>query len=86
MSATNGKIAQKIEGFMITMEQLVKDIRSTSTSSFEGTMTASKVTDVKNKLDAVEDRIDEMHILMQEACATSSDADVANRSGGGGGK
>lgn len=86
MTATNGKIAQKLEGFLVTMEQLVKDMRTVSTSSFENTMTASKVTDVKNKLDTVEARLDELHTLMQQATATSSDPDVAIRSGGGGGK
>lgn len=86
MTATNGKIAQKLEGFMITMEQLVKDMRATSTSSFEGTMQAASVTSVKNKLDAVEARVNELHTLMQQACATSSDSDVVIRSGSGGGK
>lgn len=86
MTAVNGKIAQKLEGFLVTMEQLIKDMRATSTSSFEGTMTASKVTDVKNKLDTVEARVTELHALMQQACATSSDPDVQPRSGGGGGK
>ena len=86
MTAVNGKIAQKIEGYLITMERLCKDIRDTSTGSFEGTMNAAKVQATKDKLTVIESRLDELHALMQDACASSSDSDVQPRSGGGGGK
>lgn len=86
MSSTNGRIAQKIEAMVVTMELLVYKIRDVSTSSFEATMNAGKVQDVKDKLDVVQTRLGELHNLIALAAATSTDMDVVYRGGGGNGK
>jgi hypothetical protein len=86
MSAENARRAQKIEAFLITMERLCVDMRDVTTSGFEGTMNGSKVTAAKDALTVVEDKLAILHTKMAEALATSSDADVVYRSGGGGGK
>lgn len=86
MSATNARIAQKIESMVVTMEILANQIRVVSTSSFENTMNGTKVQAVKDKLDVVETKLGELHNLIQDAAASSSDLDVAYRSGGGNGK
>jgi len=86
MTVANAKSAQRIEAFLLTMERLVGDMRGVSTNALEATIPATKVTAVKNKLDVVEARLEELHNLMQDAIASSSDLDVAYRAGGGGGK
>lgn len=86
MSSANGRIAQKLEAMVVTMELLCSKMREVSTPSFEGTMGAGKVQDVKDKLSGVEDRLEELHNLLGIAAASSSDMDVVYRSGGGGGK
>ena len=86
MSATNAKIAQKLEAFIVTMERLCDDMRSVSTSSFENTMNATKIQLVKDKLSDVEANLSTLHTRMADACATSSDNDVLYRGGGGNGK
>lgn len=86
MTAAFGQKAQKIEGYLITMERLAKDIREVSDSAFEATMNSAKVQDCKDKLTEIESKLDQLHTLFAEASATSSDSDVVYRSGGGGGK
>jgi len=86
MSSANARIAQKLEAFVVTMERLCDDMRAVSTTSFENTMGAGKVQDVKDKLTTVEARLAELHDLLGIAAASSTDTDVAYRSGSGGGK
>lgn len=86
MSSANGRIAQKLEAMVVTMELLCNKMREVSTTSFENSMNSGKVQDVKDKLTTVETRLAELHDLLGIAAASSTDTDVAYRSGGGGGK
>lgn len=86
MTQANARIAQKLEAMVVTMELLCGKMRDVSTTSFENTMGASKVQDVKDKLTVVESRLSELHNLLGVAAASSSDIDVVYRGGGGNGK